>query len=186
MGPFFRHYFCDPIPARVMRDNYPRVLAWVSRVWNARASDMLEPREIADFPHPGWQPILKELMQDYLPYLHQNRDARQAGNKCFDNQGSQVTFKQVPVVHHRVYCLECLEGLYQSLPATAQAQVNAQLAQYAEVSLTDETRSGLKPSYDLPLKPRSAMGSMERLEVFLFGSPWDMNRPPKQQKEIGE
>lgn len=38
-GPMFRHFACDPDPARVMRDRAPRVAAWVERVWADRASE---------------------------------------------------------------------------------------------------------------------------------------------------
>jgi len=39
-GPMFRHFFCDPDPARVMRAEAPRVHAWVERLWAARAADL--------------------------------------------------------------------------------------------------------------------------------------------------
>jgi len=179
MGPFYRHYFCDPIPAKIMRDKYPAVLEWVARMWNTNASQLSFGTEFSDFSHPGWQFILKEIMQDYLPYLHANKAAWLAGQKRFDCTTTQATFKHVPVVHHRVYCLERLEEQYQTLDTDSRANVDAILSQYGDISLSGKTTSGIKNSYELPLKPRPKMTKLEYWEAYLFGSPWDMNRRPK-------
>jgi hypothetical protein len=165
--------------AKVMRDKYPAVLEWVARVWNAKASNMPLDTKVSDFSHKGWGFIFTELMQDYLPYLHQNKEAWQAGKKRFDNTTTKTTFKNIPVVHHRVYCLERLEEQYQALSEDARAQVDAALTPYGEVTLNGDTKSGIKSSYDIPLKPRPAIGKLEYLEAYLLGSPWDMNRTPK-------
>jgi glutathione S-transferase len=179
MGPFFRHYFCDPIPARIMRDQYPSVLAWVSRVWNAKASISTGSQKQSDFKHTGWEYILSEMMQDYLPYLQQNKTAWQTGLRKFDNVTTQETFKQVPVIHHRVYCLEQLEKQYQSLDTQTRTRVDKLLTPYGDICLTGNTVSGIADTYALPLKPRPKIGLCEYLEAYLLGSPWDMNRPPK-------
>ena len=179
MGPFFRHYFSDPFPASVMRSQYPAVLEWVARVWNAQASGMPLETQLSDFSHKGWEFILQELVQDYLPYLQQNKIAWQAGKKKFDNSTTKATFKNIPFVHHRVYCLEQLEQQYQALDQTTLAQVNAVLEPYGAVPLDGNTDSGISHTYKLPLEPRPPLGKLEYLEVYLLGSAWDMNRPPK-------
>ncbi len=176
MGPFFRHYFCDPIPARVMRDNYPDVTEWVARMWNAKASKQPTEMHLSDFSHPGWEFILKELIQDYLPYLYSNKAAWKQGRNKFTHTTTQTTFVNIPVVHHRVYCLERLEEQYQALDDRTRARVHAVLSPYGEIMLDGNTVSGIKESYELPLKPRPPIGRWEYLQVYLFGSPWDMNR----------
>ena len=177
MAPFFRHYFCDPTPNIVMRDSYPEVAEWVMRVWNAKCGKQPAETRLSDFTHPGWAFILQELIQDYLPYLHANKKAWEQGEKKFTNRTTKTTFENIPVVHHRVYCLERLEDQYQALDDRTRAEVNAVLSPYGEVTLNDKTVSGIKESYELPLKPRPPVGRWEYVQVYLFGSPWDMNRP---------
>ncbi|MGH1371741.1 MAG: glutathione S-transferase family protein [Cellvibrionaceae bacterium] len=181
MGPFFRHYFCDPIPAKIMRDRYPKVLAWVTRMWNEKAQPYVETNlPLSNFDNIGWSFIWREILNDYLPYLHQNSDSWYDGKKRFDYKTQGVTFKNLPVVHHRVYCLEVLQDQFNALNHSEQQQVHSLLQAYGSLNLGPAVQSGLKPSYQLPLKPRSSIGLFEKVEVFLTGSPWDMNRPPKQ------
>ena len=177
MGPFFRHYFCDPVPAMVMRDRYPVVLAWVARMWGARASHQPADAAFSNFSPGGWEFILRELVKDYMPYLQANKAAWEQGKKRFNFKGTQTTLANIPVVRHRVYCLEILEELYQALPENVRSDVDNILRPYGELPLTGKTVSGIRESYDLPLRPRKPVGKLEYLEAYLLGSPWDINRP---------
>lgn len=51
-GPLFRHFSMDPTPAVIMRETAPGVMAWVYRLWNARAS------RAADRPIAGYWPMV--------------------------------------------------------------------------------------------------------------------------------
>lgn len=178
MGPFFRHYYCDPVPAKIMRDNYPAVNEWVARMWNARCSQQEFTQNLSDFTHVGWQFILQEILQDYLPYLQKNAESWGQGKRKFTYESTKVTLHNIPVVHYRVYCLEMLENQYQSLDTDTRACVDKLFAPYGALTLGSKTHSGLIEEYQLPLRPRGQTGFLENLSVFFFGTPWDMKKHP--------
>jgi hypothetical protein len=47
MAPLFRHFFCDPVPGRIIRERAPGVHEWVARMWNLR------PERVDAMPMPG-------------------------------------------------------------------------------------------------------------------------------------
>jgi glutathione S-transferase len=61
MGPMFRHFFCDPTPVEIMRERAPAVFSWVARMWDTRASDCDQSKELNDFSNPGWEYILNDI-----------------------------------------------------------------------------------------------------------------------------
>jgi len=181
MGPFFRHYFCDPEPAKIMRDQFPRVLEWVVKVWNAKASLQKEPRDLCDFSHNGWQKIFKEITQIYIPYLVQNAKAWQSKEKRFDFEMYGITLPNLPVIQYRVYCLEILENQYKSLDPSTKNKVDSIFKPYGLLQLDTGICSGLTKEYQLPLTKRSKpIGWMEKLTIMLSGTPWDMPKRFRQ------
>ena len=175
MGPFFRHYFCDPEPAKIMRDRYPRVLEWVVKVWSAKASQQKKTSLMSDFSHEGWEKILKEISQVYIPYLVRNAQAWQAKEKRFDFKMNGVTLPNLPVIQYRVYCLEVLENQYKSLDPGAKCKVDNIFKPYGSLQLDTGICSGLAKEYQLPLAKRSKpIGWVEKLTIMLSGTPWDM------------
>ena len=107
MGPLFRHYAMDPKPGIIMREDYPEVMAWVYRVWNARASqtsgDLVSgiPDDIARF--------LKEIAETHLEALCANAEAYADGKKLHDPVIQGVQYRDVPVSQYRVWCLQKLQ-----------------------------------------------------------------------------
>lgn len=188
MGPFYRHYFCDPEPAKIMRDQFPRVLEWVVRVWNSKGSQFsktgLDGISIESFKHSGWQLILKEIVSCYLPYLRNNARAWQSGEKYFDCEMQGVTFKKLPVIHYRVYCLEVLEKLYQELDEESCELVDELFHDYGDLKLGKNKGamviSGLYSNPQLPLPKRERkITLMEKLSIMTLGTPWDIRYPFK-------
>lgn len=178
MGPFYRHYFCDTEPAKIMRDQYPQVLEWVVRMWNAKAENFDQSQTLNDFSQPGWQFVLKEVVQLYLPYLRQNAQAFQAGLKTFDFKTDELTLKKLPVVQYRVYCLEVLETLYKQLAEEDKQQVDNTFSDFGGLALNLNIESGLVAEQKLPLPPRSRKVKLwEKISVLTQGTPWDMKRP---------
>jgi len=174
MGPFFRHYFCDPEPAKIMRDRYPRVMEWVVKVWNAKASKQQEPIRMSDFSHKGWGKILKEISQVYIPYLVRNAQAWKAKEKRFDYDVHNTTLPNLPVIHYRVYCLEVLEKLYNLLDQDTRNKVDNIFKPYGSLELNTDISSGLDSEYQLPLAKRSKpVGWVEKITIMLSGTPWD-------------
>ena len=107
MGPLFRHYAMDPRPGAIMREDYPEVMAWVYRVWNARASQTKGelvsgiPDDIAQF--------LREIAETHLEALCANADAFKAGKTLHDPIIQGVQYRNVPVSQYRVWCLQRLQ-----------------------------------------------------------------------------
>jgi glutathione S-transferase len=70
-GPLFRHFFCDPAPARIMRERAPGVQEWVARLWNLRpARHAAAP--FTDHLPDGLDGLLAAVTSIYLPYLDAN------------------------------------------------------------------------------------------------------------------
>jgi len=107
MGPLFRHYAMDPKPSIIMREDWPEVMEWVYRVWNARASTINGelvsgiPDDIAGF--------LTEIAQTHLEALCANAQAHAEGKTQHDPVIQGVQYRDVPVSHYRVWCLEQLQ-----------------------------------------------------------------------------
>ena len=107
MGPLFRHYAMDPRPGIIMREDYPEVMAWVYRVWNARASQTKGelvsgiPGDVAQF--------LREIAETHLEALCANAIAYAAGKKLHDPVIQGVQYRDVPVSRYRVWCLQRLQ-----------------------------------------------------------------------------
>ncbi len=178
-GPMFRHYAQDPTPNRVMTERAPAVYEWVARVWNARASKLGSTVELTSFTHPGWQYFLREAVHNYWPLLLRNAEAWQAGKSRMDHDAHGVTYKNLKVVHYRVYCLEVLQSLYQALQATERQAVDAILAPHGALELNDNLDSGLMNEFELPLRAdRPKTGGLRKLVLGLTGTPWDMPKKP--------
>lgn len=176
MGPFYRHYFCDPVPAKIMRDRYPYVLAWVTRVWAAKVSnfDSVNSVKISDFNNEGWSFIFQEIVTTYLPYLKLNAKKWREGVTHFDFEQAETKLPRLPVVHYRVLCLEVLEKHYQSLSDNAQNQVGMLLNPFGDIDFSLQTESGLSQEYELPLPKRNTpLGALEKVKVMVTGTPWD-------------
>jgi len=173
-GPMFRHFALDPAPAKVMRDEAPRVNEWVARMWNAKGGQLPKTIQYSDFDTTGWQYFLKDIVQTYWPMLCQNAKSWKAGKNCMDFETSAVTYPKLKVVHYRVYCLEVLQDLYRNLSAKNQEQVDKILSPYGRIAMVDNLDSGLKNEFNLPLAPSYKVPSVwQKFKLTITGTPWD-------------
>lgn len=171
----FRHFACDPTPSLIMQARAPAVFEWVGRMWNARASRF---GELA-WPAPGtlpelWQPILRDIGEAYLPYLHANATAWRDGRKRFDFPVQGVTYRDLPAVQYRVWCRERLQQHRAALPPAARVGVDAILEQAGalEPLLRDGTIESTLHSGEPPVCTPRPVGLVERLWYFIFGTHW--------------
>jgi hypothetical protein len=110
-----------------MRDEAPHVLAWLGRMWAARASQadgsLTAPGQVPD----DWRPILMDIGGAYLPYLNANARAFQAGEThySFETDGTRY---HLPVHRYRVWCLERLQQRWAALAPDARDAVGDILA----------------------------------------------------------
>lgn len=127
-GSFFRHFGCDPISAEAVRRHGPNTYEWLARMWNAKHSKL--PDNI-DWRWPSdahWQPMLRRIVEDYLPYLHQNALAFRDGVKRFDYQGDNFVFRGTATTNYRVWCRQELQREFSLLSAEDQARVETLFA----------------------------------------------------------
>ncbi len=183
-GPMFRHYAQDPTPSRVMEERAPAVFAWVGRVWNARAHRLGREPIPSDFSHPGWDYFLCDIAQNYWPFLVRNARAWAAGKTRLDHEAHGVTYRNLKVVHYRVYCLEVLQHEYRNLSEPNRKAVHDLLKPYGTLEMIDGLDSGLMREHELPLRPDRAQPTrFQRLKLGLMGTPWDMPvRPTEREK----
>ena len=181
-GPMFRHYAQDPTPSRVMEERAPAVYAWVGRVWNARAHRLGSEPSLGDFAHPGWEYFLREIAQNYWPFLLSNARAWAAGKSRLDHEAHGVTYENLKVVRYRVYCLEMLQNEYRALSDANREAVDALLRPYGTLNLLDPLDSGLIDEHHLPLRPgRAQPSALQRFKLGLIGTPWDMPAKPTKR-----
>ncbi len=125
MGPLFRHYAMDPKPAVIMREDWPDVMEWVYRVWNARASKMNG--VLIDGIPPDVAHFLTEIAQTHLEALCANAKARMGGLKKHDPVIQGVQYRNVPTSLYRMWCLEELQLHRASLEAKSLSQLDSLL-----------------------------------------------------------
>jgi len=173
----FRHFSLDPTPSLIMQQRAPAVFEWVARLWNARHSTVSgEWYEPGTLP-PGWMPMLRDLGEAYLPYLHANALAWRAGRRRFDFSVQGAQYRGLPVVQYRVWCRERLQQHYAALPEEARAPVDELLAASGALRplLADRViASGLYADTQPPLCRPRAVGAMDRLRHFFTGTHWQM------------
>lgn len=175
----FRHFSLDPTPSLIMQARAPAVFEWVARLWNARhsttAGAWCDPGTLPD----GWRPLLEDVGEAYLPYLHANALAWRAGRRHFDFTVQGTTYRRLPVVQYRVWCRERLQQHFEALTDDARAAVEALLRStgcleplLAEGRIASDLYTDTPP----PLCRPRAIGAAERLRRFITGTHWDAPR----------
>ena len=162
----FRHFGNDPDSAEVMRRQAPNTYEWLARLWNASADKLPKAIEWQWPETPEWQPFLKRVAADYLPYLRQNALAFQRGEKSFDFVGHSLSFKRTKTTTYRVYCRERLQQQYQQLTTADQGKLeqlfNA-VGGLGSLQTDDVIPSGLAGSLMLPCDAKSETQSFKRI-----------------------
>ena len=118
-GPFFRHFGLDPVPAEMLRQQAPNVLAWIGRLWTTGAGE----GQWVDGVPEDLKPLLREIGDAYLPYLNANARAVAQGTPRFDCTVGGVTYRGARWSRYRVWCLARLREAFAAIPAAAVAEV---------------------------------------------------------------
>jgi len=169
----FRHFGNDPISAEVMRREGPNTYEWLARLWNVKHSHLNSEINWVWPDAEHWQPLLRRIAKDYLPYLHQNALAFKAGKKRFDYSGDSLTFKKTVTTDYRVWCRQGLQREFSLLSNTDQQRVDQLFAAAGGLSSLHQDGvidSGLDRDYQLPVNP-SAVKLRQTLAQKIFGQP---------------
>lgn len=130
-GPFFRHFFSDPTPGAIMREQAPYVAEWITRLWALQPEDMEGIPMIDEVPDDlGF--FFSMMGNDYLPYLEANSDAAARGDKIVRHYAQGVQWS-VPTAPYRVYCLSELSRGFQALKEVDQQQVRGLIGRGADI-----------------------------------------------------
>ena len=121
MGPMFRHFFCDPDPARLMRDTAPGVHEWVARMWNMKPQRFSSAAQI-DVLSDDLDALLEPVLSVYLPYLVTNQNAAIAEQEHVHYDALGVGWTE-PAKPYRAWCLDQLRKHYHELDDAARARV---------------------------------------------------------------
>ncbi|HAJ48634.1 MAG TPA: glutathione S-transferase family protein [Alphaproteobacteria bacterium] len=155
MAPMFRHFLCDPVPGRVMRNDAPGVHEWAARMWNLSPVKVAAMTPVTELPR-HLEPLLALIARDYLPYLEANARAFAAGDKMVASHigGAPIT---EPVKPYRVWCRDRLHTAFMALTPEDRERVTAlcppgALMQLAKAS--SKPVASLIPA--LPIKGRVA------------------------------
>ncbi len=169
----FRHGALDPTPSLLMLERAPAVYEWVGRMWNARHSRIQGEWPAAGAIPPGWAPILKDIGEAYLPYLHANAVAWREGRKHFDLRIQGVRYQGFKVSPYRVWCRERLQEQLAAVPPAARSAVEATLK--ASACLEPLQRDGCIQSdfyrnAEPPLCRPRQVGALEKLRLYFSGT----------------
>lgn len=112
-GSMFRHFFSDPTPARIMQNQGPGVMEWVSRLWNTRLSE-LPPFESSWDIHPATSSLFDIICDEFLPYMQANETAHHNQVSRFTFDSDSVKFR-IPTKQYRAWRYQRLRLRYQAL-----------------------------------------------------------------------
>lgn len=154
-GPLFRHFGCDPAPARVMRERAPGVYEWTARMWNARPA-RFDGAPLPDAIAGDLGALLAIVTQAYLPYLEANAHAYAQGARRVRYQAQGTTYDE-PTKPYRVWCRDRLRDSLLRLDAAERSAVEQALA--APEAIARLAVPSPKPAEDsvgaLPIPPTS-------------------------------
>jgi glutathione S-transferase len=172
----FRHFGIDPTPARIMRDRAPAVYEWTARMWNARASRLgsADWAATTDGVPSGIEPLLARAGRRYLPVLHANAVAVDAGRDTFDVTLDGRLYPGLRAMPFLAWRRTVLQRALAVLPEASLHEAKAVLARTGCLEWLE--RGGvLAPRYPagdyLPLSRVRRIGVGERLRMQLFGTP---------------
>ncbi|MGH8455170.1 MAG: glutathione binding-like protein, partial [Nevskiales bacterium] len=169
----FRHGALDPTPSLLMLERAPAVYEWVGRMWNARQSKLRGDWSVAGDLPQDWGPILKDIGEAYLPYLHANAIAYREGRRRFDLDIQGVRYRNFNVSPYRVWCRERLQDHLATVPVAARPAVEATLkGNHCLEPLQRDGRieSGLYRGLTPPVCRPRTVGAMEKLAIYFSGT----------------
>ncbi len=167
-GGMFWHFGNDPTPNRIMQERAPGVYEWVARLWNMTA-EKAAGKNFNFMPGSApknWGPLLNDICEAYLPYLHTNAQAFAAGETRFDNVVQGYLYPGVHVSPYRVWCRERLQRHLNALSAEDQAKVRATLEPlggWEPLTANPEITAQYDPENIAPFcKPRTIKPSVKK------------------------
>ena len=173
-GSMFRHFGNDPDPSEVMRRRAPAVYEWLARLWNANV-DKLGPSQTWVWPQADcWQPLLRRIAREYLPYLHQNAVAFRDSRPRFDFQGERFRFEGTATTHYRTWCRQELQRLHRSLAPADRGRVDGLFATAGGLDALHADgviESGMSEQFQLPRPAKPGRERRPPLRIALFGQP---------------
>ncbi|BET26267.1 glutathione S-transferase [Limnobacter thiooxidans] len=128
-GSMFRHFFCDPTPARIMRLRAPAVHEWVARLWNTRLENYADVAFENDIP-AALVPLMNIVTGEFFPYMLANEKAIENRQSRFEFNSKGTLFK-LPVQRYRAWRFQRLRTRYQALDQSTQAELNAHFPELA-------------------------------------------------------
>lgn len=170
----FRHFGNDPDSSKLMRQTASAVYEWLARLWNANPARLSGQAEWHLPAGEGWDFILREICEVYLPYLHQNALAFREQKQRFDFTVPGWFLPQTQTTDYRVWCRQDLQRQWAELREEDQQQIRHFLSPYGSVDalLTDGViDSGLDAELCIPFEPRPPASLAHRVKVWLLGNP---------------
>lgn len=155
-GSMFRHFGNDPISAEEMRRHGPNTYEWLARLWNTKPSKL--PATPAWFWPEGahWGPLLNRIVNDYLPYLHQNAMAFKQKQKSFEFRGATLQFHGTKTTNYRVWCREVLQLEYNALGDSDRLRLNDLFSPHGDLAIIEKdgiVSSDMSDQFRLPRDP---------------------------------
>lgn len=168
----FRHFGNDPESAEVMRRQAPHTYEWVARMWNVKPDKLAKQQSWVTPDSPEWQPLLKRITHDYLPYLHQNAIAHMNLQHRFDYKGETLKLKNTKTTTYRVWCREELQRHHRALSVEDKERVEVFFAQAGGLSSLWQDgviSAEVGKQYDLPKQSNSFKDKKVSLMTLIFG-----------------
>jgi glutathione S-transferase len=186
----FRHFGIDPTPARIMRDHAPAVYEWVARMWNARASKLgsADWAPTTDGLPSGIEPLLARAARRYLPALHANAVAVDAGQPKFDVTMDGRVYPGLRAMPFQAWRRVVLQRAMAGLPDASLLQVKAVLARTGclEWLERDGVLAARYPQGDyLPLCRPRKIGFAEKFRIQMFGTPHHEEAGRIKDEQVG-
>ncbi|MEN8721893.1 MAG: glutathione S-transferase family protein [Alphaproteobacteria bacterium] len=128
-GPFFRHFFYDPLPGPIMQARAPHVALWCTRMWANRPEKFADKPLIADVPD-DLGPLFAIINRDYFPYMAANAQAVAAGNKKTRHHTANTDWSEY-TKPFRLWCYSEIKSEFAGLNDADQTKVGDLLGQGA-------------------------------------------------------
>lgn len=132
-GSMFRHFFCDPTPAMIMRTRAPAVHEWVARVWNLKLSDY-NAQAFPDAMPEQIGNLMGIVTGDFIPYMQANESAVLAKKASFKFTSQGTPFK-IPAQRYRAWRYQRLRQRFQQLDPMHQEKITSQYPDLAAALL---------------------------------------------------
>lgn len=158
-GSMFRHFFCDPTPAGIMRERAPAVHEWVARMWNLKLSDYAQLPFAEEIPDCT-QSLFELVAGEFIPYMQANEAAVCGKKRSFIFISKGVEMK-LPTHTYRAWRFQRMRKRFQALEAADQQKLHSHLGQAAIDALKQAVPVGTAQEIQAPIKQLPIMPSAQ-------------------------